>query len=221
MALDSSDHPHIAYFEYINEDLRYAYFDGSSWHTETVDSEDRVGMYASLVLDDEDHPHVYYYDNTNDCLKYAYNDGTAWHTEVVDNDGDVGWKTSIDLDSSGIPHISYGIAFNQDLKYAYTPGPSSIILECEIAGNVLILSWNPMGDASEYWVYGAADMPFFCPGLAPAYENRLTIVNPPTLTWSTHDAVGNPAENWFYLVMAVDEIEQELAQSNRVGELDF
>jgi hypothetical protein len=40
-------------------------------------------------------------------------------------------------------------------------------------------------------------------------------------TWSSPNGIGDPANNWTYLVMAVDETEAELARSNRAGEHDF
>ena len=70
LALDSSDNPHISYYDNTNYDLKYAWYDGT-WHTETVDSTGGVGRYTSLALDSSDNPHISYYDSTNDDLKYA------------------------------------------------------------------------------------------------------------------------------------------------------
>ena len=33
LALDSADRPHISYFDYFNNDLKYTHWDGSSWQT--------------------------------------------------------------------------------------------------------------------------------------------------------------------------------------------
>jgi hypothetical protein len=40
-------------------------------------------------------------------------------------------------------------------------------------------------------------------------------------TWSSPNGIGDPDNNWTYLVIAVDETEAELAHSNRVEEQDF
>ena len=48
LALDSSDHPHISYYDETNSDLKYAYQDAGGWHIETVDSAGAVtGSYIT------------------------------------------------------------------------------------------------------------------------------------------------------------------------------
>jgi hypothetical protein len=94
------------------------------WHTETVDSDGKVGQYTSLVLDDEGHPHISYCKLTSSglsCtnLKYAWHDGTTWHTETADDDYNTGAWTSLILDSSGRPHITYSRSNPKELRYAY------------------------------------------------------------------------------------------------------
>ena len=120
IALNASGYPNISYYDYQNADLKYAYKDGSGWHTETADSTGSVGSYTSIALDNSNYPHISYYDGTNYDLKYAYKDGSGWHTETADsNAGLVGQDTSIELDASGYPRISYFDWTNSDLKYAY------------------------------------------------------------------------------------------------------
>jgi len=221
LALDGSGHPHISYHDDTNQDLKYAYENGGGWHIETVDSDGRAGVFTSIALDGSGHPHISYYDATNHDLKYAYEDGSGWHIETVDSDGNVGQYTSLALDGSGHPHISYYRSDNGCLKYARALCPTPIDLTVLLVGDQLELSWTALEEAAAYWVYGASNLPWFVPGMTPGYEYRLAIVAPPTTTWSSSDGVGDPDNNWTYLVIAVDESEQELAQSNRVGEHDF
>ncbi|MEK6560031.1 MAG: hypothetical protein AABZ43_07790 [Planctomycetota bacterium] len=60
IAVDSNNHPH---FTYGGDHLYYAYYDGSSWHYETVDSSPGVGRYASIALDESDNAHISYYND--------------------------------------------------------------------------------------------------------------------------------------------------------------
>jgi len=122
IALDSLDNPHISYYSWTNEDLKYAKWTGSTWSIETVDSAGDVGRFSSLALDSADNPHIGYHDNTNDDLKYARWDGSAWNIETVDSTGDTGDDNSLALDSSDNPHISYFEYTNADLKYAMWNG---------------------------------------------------------------------------------------------------
>jgi hypothetical protein len=124
MALDSSEHLHISYYDSTNADLKFAAYDGAGWQTATVDSTGDVGTYSSLALDREGHAHISYYDATNADLKYATHDGLIWHLETVDSPGDTGHYTSIALDETGQPHISYYDATLDDLKYAYVVSPT-------------------------------------------------------------------------------------------------
>ncbi|HUT99704.1 MAG TPA: T9SS type A sorting domain-containing protein [bacterium] len=119
LALDSSDYPHISYYDVWNRDLKYTHWDGGSWQTETVDSEGSVGEWTSLALDSNDYPHISYYDYTNGNLKYARWDGSSWQTETIDLGGQY---TSLSIDYNGYPCISYYEPNNGDLKYARWDG---------------------------------------------------------------------------------------------------
>lgn len=126
LAVDSADHPHVAYTKTGTNVtlLKYAYHDGSTWHKETVDGlgDEDVGRFVSLALDADDHPHISYQDVTNYNLKYAYHDGSAWHIEVVDSGTETGYFTSIAVDSAGHPHIAYYDQGDHKVRYASYDG---------------------------------------------------------------------------------------------------
>ena len=55
----------------IDDDLKYAKWNGISWSTSTVDNSGEVGEYTSLDLDAYDRACISYYDRTNGYLKIA------------------------------------------------------------------------------------------------------------------------------------------------------
>jgi archaellum component FlaF (FlaF/FlaG flagellin family) len=122
IALDSNNRPHISYYDYTNDDLKYAYWTGSIWNIQTVDSSGDVGRDTSIALDSNDRPHISYYDSTNADLKYAHWNGSSWAISTVDSAGAVGDHTSIALDTNDRPYISYHDGSNGDLKCARWTG---------------------------------------------------------------------------------------------------
>jgi len=73
LALDGSGYPHIGYYDYTNQEVKYAAWDGSSWGIETVDWVGGMGQDISLALDSRGFAHISYYDASNSGLKYANN----------------------------------------------------------------------------------------------------------------------------------------------------
>jgi len=135
LALDSSGYAHISYYDVTGQNLKYAWWNGSAWRIEAVDSVGDVGQYSSLALDSNGYPHISYYDATNSNLKYAKWDDSAWTIGVVDSVGDVGQYCSLALDSGGYPRISYYDATNSNLKYAEWNG-SAWTIEVVDSGDV-------------------------------------------------------------------------------------
>ncbi|MBN2111463.1 FG-GAP repeat protein [Candidatus Woesearchaeota archaeon] len=70
IAVDSNNNPHISYYDETNTSLKQAYYNGSSWITETVDT-GNVGEYTSIAVDKYNNIYISYYDNANDNLKLA------------------------------------------------------------------------------------------------------------------------------------------------------
>ena len=123
--LDSQGNPHLAYYDSDNSDVKYAYWDGTAWQIEVVDSAGDIGLYMDFTLDSEDHAHISYYDDLGEYdgnLKYAHWNGSSWDIETVDTGTDTGTDTSIDIDSNGYPHIAYVDNYNAILKYAKWDG---------------------------------------------------------------------------------------------------
>lgn len=123
LAVDSSGHIHISYYDPKNQDLKYVTNSSGTWKTQTIDSPGNVGKYSSLSLDSSGFVHIAYHDNSNappedesnTSIKYATNAKGVWLTQTVDNNS---YRPSITIDKSGHAHISYSDILNNDLKYA-------------------------------------------------------------------------------------------------------
>lgn len=110
IVLDANNYPHISYYDNVNQDLKYAHWDGIAWQIETVDTTGNVGYHTSIALDSQGRPHISYGDasvNTDKDLKYAYWDGTSWQIQVVHTANDAGGRNSLVLDKNDYPHIGY------------------------------------------------------------------------------------------------------------------
>jgi hypothetical protein len=130
LALDANGHAHISYLAGSARGdfgLHYAFFDGKSWHRQTVDT-GNVGLYNTIAVDSHGHPHIAYStvgSQSTAMLKYAVSDGVSWTVTTVDTGG---FSSDLVLDSSDHPHISYVPAsFGGALRYAHHDGNNWII----------------------------------------------------------------------------------------------
>jgi len=165
LAILPSGQPAISYFDATNADLKYAWYDGSTWHTTTVDSIGTVGRETSLAILPSGHPAISYQDWTNADLKYAWYDGSAWHATTVDSAGDVGkYNTSLAILPSGQPAISYFDYTNKDLKYAWYDGSAwqtSMVDTTGFVGHYNSLAILPLGyPAISYQDYTNKDLKY-------------------------------------------------------------
>jgi hypothetical protein len=124
IALDSNNYPHISYCDFENYNLKYAFWDGNKWSTETVDEEGEIGQYSSLVLDTNDIPHIGYGYLTKGSslkfdLKYAEKTSGNWNIQTVDSEGDIRKWISLKLDNDENPHLSYYDYYEGSLKYCF------------------------------------------------------------------------------------------------------
>ncbi len=137
MVLDAAGNPHISY-EGGDANLMYSYYDGATWHFETVDGNGfGAGAQSSIALDGNGYPHISYADTTNSDLRYAYYDGENWHISVIDSTRRP-IDTRIAVDGLGRPRILYS---SGGVYYAYFDGANwQIELVDENGGG----EWTPM-----------------------------------------------------------------------------
>lgn len=96
-----------------------------------------------------------------------------------------------------------------------------IQLSGQLSGENVMLWWPEWPGAAAYWVFGEANYPHFEPELTPPFGNRVAVLSPETMTWTSSTGVGDPNSNWTYQIVAVDDTDQMLARSTRIGEHDF
>jgi hypothetical protein len=122
--VDSQNRPHISYYDASNDDLKYAYWDGSAWQIQVIDQSGDVGRWTSIAVDrNTGDVHISYCHESNRDLVYAHWDGATWDIDTVDGQGsNRGEFTSIALDSYGNPHISYVNGDVGDILWAYKIG---------------------------------------------------------------------------------------------------
>ena len=125
LALDSSGHPRIAYYDGGNNSLKYAYADGG-WLIRRIlaaPSGTPSGQYASLFVDvnNGDLPHIAHYDSTNGKLGYAVYVGSGgncgmsntlvyeWQCDEIEFVGTGAHPRGVSLavDGDGRPIIAY------------------------------------------------------------------------------------------------------------------
>ncbi len=121
IAFNKQGNPAISYSDVTNQDLKFAEWDGTSWHIQTVDAAGSVGTASSLAFDPEGNPAIAYYDSGNKNLKYAHWNGATWNMVTV-NQAYWSYKNSLDFDASGKPVIAYYDYPACDLKYTYLDG---------------------------------------------------------------------------------------------------
>jgi len=120
IAIDPFGYPHLSYLDDSNPVdyvLGHAFFDGRTWHKETVDTGD-VGWDNSMAIDYQGGIHIAYRSGTPSSLKYAYFDGRDWHIHTLEKGGH---STSIALGDEGHPHITHVNNANE-LRYARYDG---------------------------------------------------------------------------------------------------
>jgi hypothetical protein len=221
LALDGDGYPHIGYVR-VGWGAWYAYKDALGWHLEWAQWPHTVP--TSFALDADGNPHFvstsYFHHPTIppewwSSLGYLWKDAEGWQFSIVATYYDTvayGLAHSLALDAYGVPHISYHRT-DSDLVYA----SPTMVLSGDLEDGQLELNWSKFPWAYTFQVHGEVNQAHF----DPTPGSLMAVLQPDTQTWSSPNGVGDPSNNWTYLVLALNPAEEVLGYSNRVGEFDF
>ncbi len=119
LKIDSLGRPHVAYYDSVRGDLKYAFSDGDDFQISTLDSAGNTGEMPALLLDSSDTPFVAYYRRSSSELRLAEkNSAGNWIITTVDSPGNVGKFPSITLDGNNRISLAYDDSSKDDLKFA-------------------------------------------------------------------------------------------------------
>jgi hypothetical protein len=132
--------------------------------------------------------------------------------------GDSGWtypRVTVGASLEDVTFQGAGRAYVFELK------AGCLVLSGTLVGGALRLEWTSCAGAASYWVFGADNDTYFCPGLLEPFPYRLAVLTPLTLAWPSPAGVGDPDHNWTYQLVAVSASAEAMCFSNRLGEFDF
>jgi hypothetical protein len=161
-----SGHPAISYGDQTNFDLRYAWYDGTTWQKITVDN-DAWPSSTSMAILPSGYPAIGY-GTYNGYIKYAWYDGGAWNTTTVDASSG-GTECDLAVLPSGHPVMSYYDSYDGDMKYAWYDGVVWQITTVDSSGGfdsslVILESGYP---AISYTSYSYSGLNFATPANTP------------------------------------------------------
>jgi hypothetical protein len=124
----SPNYPNICYYDQLDGNLYYAFWDGSEWLTMDIadfkGTKDTFGQHCTMIIDNKHIPHLFFYDQNRPLgLIYAYSDEnfTNWFINAIDTGSGVGLEPSATIDHNNKVLISYFDHYhnNRSLRYAY------------------------------------------------------------------------------------------------------
>lgn len=119
IALDSSDHVNVVYYDYDNAEVRHAIQSGDLWASAPVTAAQPMRPPLSLAMDGSNRPVIAAQLAADDTLMFARYTGSLWQVQTVDEYGRV---PSIAIDAAGDPHIAYFNDETGELRYASWTG---------------------------------------------------------------------------------------------------
>ena len=186
IALDSNSNPHISYvaienisYGYDQYDQRYAYWNGSTWDTETISNYYETDK-TVIKIDSQDRPHIAHYGEYGGYKVASWN-GNQWTRIDLEEDNcySVHWQYfDMDLDDNDNPHFLYTATNYCEpttvtwMKYAAWNGSSweiellrkdSLASGLEVVDNSAYITFDENGlyagvIGGGVWVWGSVDL---------------------------------------------------------------
>lgn len=119
IALDSSDHVNVAYYDYDNAEVRHAILSGALWASAPVTAAQPMRAPLSLAIDSANRPVIAAQLAADDSLMFARYTGSAWEVQTVDAQGRM---PSVAIDAAGDAHVAYFNDETGELRYASWTG---------------------------------------------------------------------------------------------------
>jgi parallel beta-helix repeat protein len=133
IALDSDDHPHIAYVVGSARRLRHAYWDGSTWIIQNLESGVGTSKVA-IACDSENNAHICY--DVGYTLRYAAQAGGSWVAlSIYTGDGAIR-GCSLALDADDQPYVSFIDLATKTLRCAMGAGGGWTVETVAVLGYV-------------------------------------------------------------------------------------
>ena len=108
-----------------------------------------------------------------------------------------------------------------DAGRAYSYSFPYIFLSGMVESGSLTLDWTPCPNSSTYDIYGAPNDTYFEPGLEPPLEYLLDTISGGSTVWSTTHGIGNPDQNYTFIVVGRSFYDDVTGISNRFGEHEY
>lgn len=145
-----------------------------------------------------------------------------------DINGQFGYSLSDgpDMNCNGFPDIIVGAtgentaSVNSGRVYVMELMPVTFPVSHSLIDGSLELQWDALPGTEFHWVFGESNHTYFDPDI-DTYVNRIAVLPGAQTTWSSSSGIGSEAEQWSYVVIAVDEMDLEISRSMEIGEFDF
>ena len=127
LEVDSSGNIHISYLDSTNGDLKYAFYNGTTWAISTVSNNGGLILNTEIVIDNLNYPRIVDLRNNGEFYTHDW-DGISWNS-IASGTNNISFTSDLGLivDRRGITKISVNESTSNDLLFV-TPKHSKSLL---------------------------------------------------------------------------------------------